>query len=478
MKRAHHKKGIALLIALVVIMIVISIIASLSIIAMKEVSFSNIRRESQIAYYAAESGTQCALYWIVKADNKAFSLDRNTQIRCDDRDRNITIPQMTVGATTTFTFGFNNAYETRVHVVPNSTSNLVVTSEGYNRKIADSVVKIQKNQQVEVSTNKVKGFDMMLVIDQSASIDAFSRPGATKCRAEGLPDTCKWSEVIKKEISSFISGIPNVSNSGIKLGQVHFNDMETRLINLTTDRNANINAINSAPAPSGGTNIPAALRVAAMELRNQKKSVSGNSTTYANYVPQTITPGNDRPDIDYPDVIVLVTDGGPDYLLCNASNPSSWNIDSNMPEGRPIYDGSGCPDGRIKHIDIKESTTGLYASEQGMQSTEYEANYLKQKIGFQESPLVFVIGVGLNGLRCPVYNPHGSYITGTSDLTLIPGYTDRVSCGEYLQKKVATQPTTGNNSIQYYYNIEDFSQIGSKLEDIINAVEYSIRIIE
>src|SRR4051812_11007346 len=67
MNKPHKtkQKGFALFYAIVVISIVVSIGISLSLIAVKETSLSRVRRESQFAYYASESGTSCLMYYLM-----------------------------------------------------------------------------------------------------------------------------------------------------------------------------------------------------------------------------------------------------------------------------------------------------------------------------------------------------------------------------------------------------------------------------
>lgn len=81
-------KGFTLFVAVVLSTLLLSIGLSLSNILLKQLVFSNTGRESQIAFYAADSGAECALYWDRKnADGStsidgAFSTSSTPQIYC------------------------------------------------------------------------------------------------------------------------------------------------------------------------------------------------------------------------------------------------------------------------------------------------------------------------------------------------------------------------------------------------------------
>jgi hypothetical protein len=57
------KRGFTLFIALIVSSLLLAIGFSLSTIILKQLIFANSGKESQLAFYAADSGAECALYW-------------------------------------------------------------------------------------------------------------------------------------------------------------------------------------------------------------------------------------------------------------------------------------------------------------------------------------------------------------------------------------------------------------------------------
>lgn len=59
----RSNSGFTLFIALIVSSLLLAIGFSLSTIILKQLIFANSGKESQLAFYAADSGAECALYW-------------------------------------------------------------------------------------------------------------------------------------------------------------------------------------------------------------------------------------------------------------------------------------------------------------------------------------------------------------------------------------------------------------------------------
>lgn len=56
-------RGIALLISVIIVSIVLAVSIGVSNIVSTEISISNTGRQSQMAFYAADAGVDCAIYW-------------------------------------------------------------------------------------------------------------------------------------------------------------------------------------------------------------------------------------------------------------------------------------------------------------------------------------------------------------------------------------------------------------------------------
>lgn len=61
--KQKKEKGFTLLFAVLLAVLVLAVGASVINIAMKQVILTGIGRESQFAFYAANTGVECALYW-------------------------------------------------------------------------------------------------------------------------------------------------------------------------------------------------------------------------------------------------------------------------------------------------------------------------------------------------------------------------------------------------------------------------------
>ena len=70
----QRSKGFALLIAVLVSSVVLAVGISMITITLKEYLFSGVGRESEIAFYAADAGMECALYWDTSSQGGKFDL--------------------------------------------------------------------------------------------------------------------------------------------------------------------------------------------------------------------------------------------------------------------------------------------------------------------------------------------------------------------------------------------------------------------
>ncbi len=68
-KRRKKEKGFVILFAVLISIIVLAITIGISNIAYKEVALSTPARDSHYAYYAADTGAECALYNDIKVNN-------------------------------------------------------------------------------------------------------------------------------------------------------------------------------------------------------------------------------------------------------------------------------------------------------------------------------------------------------------------------------------------------------------------------
>ncbi len=64
--RHRAQRGFTLLLAALVASIVLALGSSIFLIARKQVTLSSLGRDSQFAFYAADTGAECALYWDIR----------------------------------------------------------------------------------------------------------------------------------------------------------------------------------------------------------------------------------------------------------------------------------------------------------------------------------------------------------------------------------------------------------------------------
>lgn len=145
MNTGRARRGFAMLFAVLVSSVLLSIGLSIFNLTVKELLLSSSGRESQFAFYAADSGTECVLYWDFKGqDIFATSSSSRTPSPaapdCAGQAININ-PSQTTGtsATTKFSFQVPNGaaapYCVTVLVTKSVNNNIITTSvdsRGYN----------------------------------------------------------------------------------------------------------------------------------------------------------------------------------------------------------------------------------------------------------------------------------------------------------------------------------------------------------
>ena len=104
------RRGFTLLLAVLISSILLALGGAIFSIVSKQVVLSSSGRESQFAFFAADSGIECALYWDNKRDAFSTTSPLN-QISCGGAPVNLTRtfvdgarPQLT----TTFSFSYND----------------------------------------------------------------------------------------------------------------------------------------------------------------------------------------------------------------------------------------------------------------------------------------------------------------------------------------------------------------------------------
>jgi len=135
--RRKTNKGFTLFLAIIVMGTLLLISTGIVNLSFKQSLISNFGRESQAAFYAADTGMECALYWDVKnpSGQSAFATSSVSVIYCN-KDSNNPANEWTVGGglvSTIDKIGFlPEPYCAIVTVTKNSDGTTLIESLGYN----------------------------------------------------------------------------------------------------------------------------------------------------------------------------------------------------------------------------------------------------------------------------------------------------------------------------------------------------------
>lgn len=130
----RNEQGFTLLIAIAITATLLLVSTGIVSVAVKEAFLSASARESQHAFYAADTGIECAIFWDVRnptnPEVSAFDPSTSSQIECNEQG------PWTVGGAPTSNFEFDfsstgNPYCANVTVIKQG-GVTVIESRGYN----------------------------------------------------------------------------------------------------------------------------------------------------------------------------------------------------------------------------------------------------------------------------------------------------------------------------------------------------------
>lgn len=155
----NKQKGIALFIAVITTSALFLIALAIADISYKEQVISQSGSQSKIAFYAADSGTECALYHDLKApDGFFFAASETTGItedfQCNGSDTEPETEIQGSAATTTFSYNVSDDPKSCVVVLVGKRlvgSNVVTTieSRGYNNHCTAQRLPEESNRNLE-----------------------------------------------------------------------------------------------------------------------------------------------------------------------------------------------------------------------------------------------------------------------------------------------------------------------------------------
>lgn len=131
-------RGITLLISIIITATLLLVATAIANIALKQLIIASSGRESQYAFYAADTGIECAIYWDVQNPSgfSAFSTSTASYINCNQNASNPANPSPSlVGGTITSNFTITflpDPYCAKVSVTKNDDGTTIIESLGYN----------------------------------------------------------------------------------------------------------------------------------------------------------------------------------------------------------------------------------------------------------------------------------------------------------------------------------------------------------
>jgi Tfp pilus assembly protein PilX len=129
-------RGFTLLLAALISSVVLTLAGSIFTIAQKQVTLSSLGRDSQFAFYAADTGAECALYWDIRYS--AFStISPGVTPSCDGQVLSLSGQEETPPYTVTFQTNLftdaSNGYCVDVAIEKNTSNPFtVIHADGYS----------------------------------------------------------------------------------------------------------------------------------------------------------------------------------------------------------------------------------------------------------------------------------------------------------------------------------------------------------
>jgi len=140
-KYKQNNRGVTLYVSIVVTSALLLVSFAIANVTFKQASIASINKDSHIAFFAADSGVECALYWDVKntTGGSAFATTSTSSISCNENAENPSNPNpKIVGGSATSTFIITFQPETYCAVVSvgksyeNGSLKTYIESRGYN----------------------------------------------------------------------------------------------------------------------------------------------------------------------------------------------------------------------------------------------------------------------------------------------------------------------------------------------------------
>lgn len=137
-------KGFTLLVAIVVTSMLLIISFVVANIAYKQLVIANSNQESQYAFYNADSGIECAVYWDFENNTTAFNPAGPLSITCNSQTL---VPTVVSAATTTFRLNLTKGcVDVNVGKQPGNIT--IIDARGYNNCTVGSIRRLERAEKL------------------------------------------------------------------------------------------------------------------------------------------------------------------------------------------------------------------------------------------------------------------------------------------------------------------------------------------
>ncbi|MDR3547760.1 MAG: hypothetical protein P4M11_05765 [Candidatus Pacebacteria bacterium] len=154
-KQVNMQRGFTLLVAVILTSVILSIGLALLDISLKQITLASSSRQSQYAFYNADSALECALYW-----DSIDTFDYNTEpstgtLSCEGQSFNYTASAGASGSrTTTFTIpcagdSTSGDGSSDVTITKQSTNATHFYANGYNSCIAANPQRVERGEEAK-----------------------------------------------------------------------------------------------------------------------------------------------------------------------------------------------------------------------------------------------------------------------------------------------------------------------------------------
>lgn len=146
-KNFKDQTGLTLFVAILITGTLLLISVAIISLSVKEALLSSSARESQYAFYAADTGAECAIYWDVKSPNgySSFSTSTPAIIYCLGTYPSITrSPLVNGNGTSTFRISFPSEPYCADVLVAKTGNNTKIESLGYNTCVNTNPRRVQR----------------------------------------------------------------------------------------------------------------------------------------------------------------------------------------------------------------------------------------------------------------------------------------------------------------------------------------------